>query len=143
MGFEENLVKRMESIYMNTRAKISLGGVCLEWVYSRRGARQGCPLSALLFSLYTEEFTVRIRGTGLGIKVWEGKGNTLGCLLYVDDIVLLAEDNDTIMRLLEVTGKYGNGREFRVNFGDEKSQVMVIKGHEEEERDKWMLEIWR
>ena len=96
VDFEENLVKVIESMYVNMRAKISLGDLYSEWVYSKRGVRQECTLSPLLFSLYTEELPMRIRDMGLGFKVGEGEGNTLGCLLYLDDIVFLAEDNETI-----------------------------------------------
>ena len=64
--------------------------------------------------------------------------------LDADDIVLLAKDNDTMMRLLGVAGEYG--REFRVNFGADKSHLMVIEDQEGEERDRLMwgdLEIRR
>ena len=67
----------------------------------------------------------------------------MGGLLHTDDIVLLVEDNDTMMRLLEVSGEYG--REFSVKFGADKSQVMVlsqvmvIERQEGEERARWTL----
>ena len=80
IGFEENLVRMIESMYENTRAKISLGDARSEWVYSRRRVRQGCTLSSFLFRLYTEELATRIRGTRLGIIVEKGEGSTLGCL---------------------------------------------------------------
>ena len=68
----------------------------------------------------------------------EGDGNTLGCLMFVDDIVLLAENNDTIQRPLEVVGGYG--REFTVNFRADNSQVRVNEGiMKERERDRRML----
>ena len=54
-GVSEKIVRIIESMYVNTRAKYALGNVETEWVYSRRGVRQGCILSPLLFSLYTEK----------------------------------------------------------------------------------------
>ena len=75
VGFEENLVWVIESMYVNTRAKISLGDACSEWVYSRRRVRQGCTLSPLLLSLFTEELVARTRETELGINVGEGDKN--------------------------------------------------------------------
>ena len=61
----------------------------------------------------------------------------MGCLLYMDDIVLLAEDKETMVKLLEVAGEYR--RDFRVKFGVDKSQVNVVEGQEGEGRDRWML----
>ena len=53
--------------------------------------RQGCTLSSLLFSIYTEELVARIRALGLGLKVGRGVRNMLRCLLYAHDIVINAE----------------------------------------------------
>ena len=35
VGFEENLVKMIESLYVNARTEISLGDVCSQWVYCK------------------------------------------------------------------------------------------------------------
>ena len=84
VGLQDNLVRVMESMYINTNVKISLGDVCSEWVYSRRWERQGCTLSPLLFSLYIEELAVRIRDTGLGTyksggRRWKHSGMSYVC----------------------------------------------------------------
>lgn len=78
------------------------------------------------------------RRMGLCIKLGEKDENTLGCLLYADDIVKLPENNYTLQRLLEVVGVYG--RDFNVSFGVDKHQVMVIEGHNREKRNRWTVE---
>ena len=40
-------------------------------------------------------------------QVEEGDKDILGCLLYVDDTVILSENNDTVQTLLEVVEEYG------------------------------------
>ena len=44
-----------------------------------------------LFNLYIEELIARIRFSGRGVKVGDGR---LGCLAYADDIVLMAESKE-------------------------------------------------
>ncbi len=51
----ERIIKIIRSMYVDTRAKYKLGTLETEWVRNERGVRQGCILSPMLFSLYTEE----------------------------------------------------------------------------------------
>ena len=88
----------IRSLYRDTRAKCTLGNLETDWVRSRRGVRQGCILSPLLFSIYTEELAARIRGSGMGIEIGIEGGirQKVGILLYADDIVLLAKRREYV-----------------------------------------------
>ena len=44
------VVNIIRSMYVNTRGKYTLGEIETEWVTSRKGVRQGCILSPLLFA---------------------------------------------------------------------------------------------
>ena len=57
-----------------------------------------------LFNLYIEELIARIRFSGRGVKVGDGR---LGCLAYADDIVLMAESKEDMEELLRVASIYG------------------------------------
>lgn len=133
LGFGSKAVNILKSLYQNTRAKFSLGNIETDWVESKKGVRQGCILSPLLFSFYTEELAARIREARLGLELnVEGYGRqVLGILLYADDIVLIAGSNEVLQKMLNITSKYG--QDFGVRFSREKSGVMVINGQEVEE----------
>ena len=94
-----------------------------------RGVRQGCVLSHLLFSLYTEELAARVRESGIGINI-NGK---LKILLYAADIVLIAENEDMIQEMLNIVSDYGN--EFSVSLNNNKCGVMGINEPEGRKED--------
>ena len=91
IGFPSKIYNIINSMYRNTKSKFTFGEIESDWVKVERGVRQGCVLSPLLFSIYTEELAARVRDSGLGIRV---KDDRLGILLYADDVVILAENEE-------------------------------------------------
>jgi hypothetical protein len=139
VGYSEKVVGIIRSLYRETRAKFKIGNIETDWVHSVRGVRQGCILSPLLFSLYTEELAARVRVSGLGLNIdVEGFGRaTLGILLYADDIVLIAGDRGNLQRMLDITTEYG--RDFKVKFNRAKCGVMIINAEEGSEQETFRL----
>ena len=134
VGMSEKIVNIVRSMYESTKAIYRLGHLETGWVRSMRGVRQGCTLSPILFGLYTEELAVRIKRTGLGIRVGADR---LSCLLYADDIVIMSESREELQQMLDVVSVYG--RDFKVRFSGEKSQVIVVNSVEGDEQQKWQL----
>ena len=130
----ERIVRIIESMYVNTKAKYTLGDIESDWVRSVKGVRQGCILSPLLFGLYTEELTVRVKQTGCGMIIGNER---LAILLYADDVVLLSENGEELQEMLNTVSKYG--RDFQVKFSVDKSKVMVINGGMEDDGRVWEL----
>ena len=64
IGVSEKVLMIIKSMYENTKGTYCMGELETDWVRSKKGVRQGCVLSPLLFVVYTEELTVRIRKTG-------------------------------------------------------------------------------
>ena len=134
VGFSERIVSIIESMYVNTKAKYTLNEVESDWVKSVRDVRQGCILSPLLFGLYTEELTIRVKEAGLGMNVGNDK---LAILLYADDVVLFSETSEELQEMLNVVSEYG--KDFQVRFSEDKSKVMIMN-EEETDKDKvWEL----
>ena len=80
--------------------RIRNGSDLTELVKIKRGVRQGCVLSPLIFSLYTEHIfrkTNHIPGWGGGGEInWHNINN----LRYADDTVLIAEDEASLQDLV-------------------------------------------
>ena len=74
IGVSEKIVRIIQSMYEFTIVSYSLGDLETVWVECRRGIRQGCMLSPLLFGVYRgaigqdEEVRPRYKG-------WEGQTN--------------------------------------------------------------------
>ena len=120
-GMSEKIVRIIESMYENTRAKYALGDIETEWVCSNRGVRQGCILSPVLFAMYTEELAVRVKERELGVRIGNEK---ISLLMYADDIILMSENSDDLQSMLDVVTEYSVY--FGVKFGMDKSLVMVV-----------------
>ena len=95
----QRIVSIIDSTYVNTRAMYSLDEIASDWVKSVRGVRQGCILSPLLFGLYTEELTVRVKEMRLGMTVGNEK---LATLLYADDVVIFSKTSEKLQEMLKV-----------------------------------------
>ena len=64
---------------------------------------------------------------GLRMKM---DGIWCGGLMYVDDIVLLAETGDKLQEMLDVVGYYA--QEWKFRFNTQKSKTMVVGANSEE-----------
>ena len=121
LGVPSKIRNLIRGMYLKTKARFIFGDIMTDWVPLKKGVRQGCILSPLLFNMYTEELTRRIRKEGLGVMIGE---NPLGTLLYADDVVLIAEEREDMQKLLDISADYG--REFSLSFGVGKCGVMMI-----------------
>ena len=76
-------------MYEKETSKLILNGMPdREWQV-KRGVRQGAVSSPLLFNLIPEQLTRRLKRHGTGLKL-QGL-ERINCLLYADDLVLLAD----------------------------------------------------
>ena len=63
------------------------------------GVRQGGVLSPVLFALYIDGVIRRLESSGLGCKI---HGLYVGCILYADDIILLAHTSVALQNMLDL-----------------------------------------
>ena len=141
-GIGCKFVEVIENIYKGSEVKFIWKGVETEWVETKSGVRQGCPLSPLLFNLYVREIGRKIENSGLGvtfpivedneqIKQWI---NVAG-LMYADDIVLIAKSREDMQTLL--TSLDDIALEYGLSFSEKKSKVIRI--NEECKDETWRL----
>jgi GT2 family glycosyltransferase len=68
-----------------------------------------------------DEIAEEIKRRNLGIEVIEEE--KIGCLLWMDDVVLMAETVEELQKIMDITSDIAN--RYRIVFGKEKSKIMV------------------
>ena len=111
----------LRSLYSQLESSVILDGEQSRWVPLQQGVRQGCPLSPILFTCFIDDLATRLRNAGGGLPINE---RTLHSLLYADDVVLLADDEQALQQMIDIVDQFC--RDWRLDINPDKSKVMVI-----------------
>ena len=125
------------------------GGVT-EWFDVDVGVRQGCVVSPLLFDVFVDRLAREVKRLGLGVAAGGGR---LSLLLYADDIVVLAESQEDLQKMMNAVHAFCRRWRLQVNmsktkvvaFGSEGTSNLCVTWGEDkiEEVDKYKyLGMW-
>ena len=99
-------------MYKNPRSKILLNEFETEFFNCPIGVKQGDNISAILFSIFINDLAEEIKATKVGIRLTEKVKNEkfnekfndtlVNILLYADDIVLIAANENDLQFLLSI-----------------------------------------
>ena len=115
VGVEGAFLNMKKAIYEKPTASIILNGQKLRAFPLRSGARQGCPLSPLLFNIVLEVLATEIRQEKeiKGIQV--GK-EEVKLSLFADDMIVYIENPvDSTKKLLDLINEFGKTAGYKVN----------------------------
>jgi hypothetical protein len=105
LGFPSEFVELVQDLYAEASSVISLPTADTEAKPWMSGVKQGCPLSPLLFNLWIEPILRRLQGfSQIGCKVeskYLANNVNINVLVYADDLILIAEDEEGMGRLLD------------------------------------------
>ncbi len=93
--------------------------------------RQGGVLSVAQYAVLMDEIAKDIRNEHRGIKL-PNSDVPVGSLLWVDDVALISLDAKELQDMLDTTNNTAS--KYRIAFGKEKSQVMVIGSKKQREQ---------
>uniref|UniRef100_A0A803SXA7 Reverse transcriptase domain-containing protein n=1 Tax=Anolis carolinensis TaxID=28377 RepID=A0A803SXA7_ANOCA len=132
----------IEKIYSKQRARIIINGQLSDTIEIKRGTRQGCPLSPLLFILTLERLLDAIR-KNKELKGLTVKNNTFKIRAYADDVVCMIEDpTKQIKSWLEIIENFGEITGIKIN--REKTKILtknISNVQKEEIQNKTGIEI--
>lgn len=133
-GVKGKLWRVIRSLYKKVESKVMVDGKFSDWFEILAGLRQGCSLSPTLFDIFINSLALLFHERGMGVRVAEV---ILACLLFADDIVLMADTAEELQKMMDVV------TEFAIDFRFELSQVksnVVIYGRRDSDPTNT---VWR
>ena len=122
IGIPENIRNYIALIYQDTTAKININGFLTREIATKRGVRQGCPLSALLYILVLEVMLEKIRNdTRLDSPTIGNTTYRLGA--FADDVTIYIKNN-SIIHVEEIIQEFCEGTQFKLN--PDKTKILTI-----------------
>ena len=119
MGFGGEFLESLKSLYKGDFVTCEANGVTSKPVFLRRGLRQGCSLSPMLFALYVSDMSKDLHASNLGVLLHRV---CVSSLFFADDILLVARDADGLRMLLDIVQQHC--KELDMKLSVSKSKVM-------------------
>ena len=132
VGIEGTYLNIIKATYDKPTANVVLNGEKLKPFPLRSGARQGCPLSPLLFNIVLEILTTAIREEKeiKGIQIRK----EVKLSLFADDMILYIENpKDATRKLLELINEFGKIAGYKIN--SQKSVAFLYTNNKRSERE--------
>lgn len=132
IGVSYKYTKMIETIYANTQSAVWNGEELSDYFNTLSGVKQGCLLSPLLFALYINDLHEYLEG-GLTIN-----GENIRILLYADDIAIMADERNTLQKMILNLEQYCDLWNLEVNMT--KSKIMVFRnGGRLANQERWFF----
>ena len=116
------LFNTLSTIYSSSSAQIRVNGLLTESFEVTSGVKQGDIISPILFSMYLNDLATGLKELNCGIDV---DGLNLSILLYADDIVLMAPDENALQKMLQFID--GWCKKWRMAINSDKTQVVHFR----------------
>jgi len=112
----------IKNLYWNQKACVRLEQDKTAYIDIKRGVRQGCVLSPILFNVYAEYIIKRsLQNREEGINI---NGTIINNIRYADDTVILAESGEQLQILMEILNK--ESEEMGLTINKRKTKTMVF-----------------
>ena len=118
-GFGDNFLNWVEKIYSNASSILNINGFFSKRIPLKRGVRQGCPLSALLYVLVIEVFALQLR-INPNIVGFTIEGEKIVSAHYMDDATIIIKQNRCFKEVIKEITDYEEASGAKVNYGKTK-----------------------
>ena len=122
LGIKGRFLNACRSLYDGYKCAVRVQGQVSDLFEVGLGVKQGCKLSPALFATYIDSLTNEISENNLGTKYGQ---ETIGMLLYADDIVLIADDEEELQRELDILSQWC--QKWQLSLNTDKSQILVFR----------------
>lgn len=112
IGVSSKMLTAVKSLYRTISSCVRVNHLTTGWFSVKSGLRQGCSLSPLLFNLFVNDLTLRIKSLGKGVYI---NDEHISLLLYADDLVLIAENEEDLQHMLHELGDWCSANSMHIN----------------------------
>ena len=124
----ESFISIVTDLYQDATTKLGFekDNLCQK-VNIKKGVKQGCPLSPVLFNLVLDELFDNIDFLGIGATTNNPDIETLPCLGFADDVALIADTMAGMNLLLRETKRFFDERSLKINPAKCSSVSIMLK----------------
>ncbi len=122
-GVDGKMYSTLKMMYTNTYSCVNVNNKLTEWFRTENGCRQGDVLSPTAFSIIINDLLKELNMSKLGIKL--DVNLVVSVLAFADDIVLLAESEENLQKLIDIVHRWSAKWQFIIN--PEKSQIVHFR----------------
>ena len=123
-GLRDSLWQVVKNLNENLTAQLQTKYGLTRDIKIKDSIRQGGVLSVVQYALLIDEISKEIQKYGLG-DMTEGLAEIIACcLLWMDDVALIATDPKNLQTMLDITDETAN--RYHVEFGEPKSKILKI-----------------
>lgn len=133
-GLDGNILNALKALYSKVDCAVDVNCDLTEWFDVSCGVKQGCILSPTLFAMFIDDLVDCLKEKNCGVMCGDC---SVASLLYADDIVLLAPDEQSLQSLLDAVEEWC--RKWRMSLNISKTKIMhfrkKVRGKKRAERD--------
>lgn len=123
IGIHGKMFDALKSLYTSVHSCVRVNGFKSEWFNVKAGLRQGCSLSPILFNIFINDFALSVKAFGKGVDI--GDGEKVSIMLYADDMVLIADNENDLQLMLDILNRWCIDNRMSVN--PTKSQIVHFR----------------
>jgi len=121
-GIDGRDVQIISKLYLQQKANVRIDNETSEEFNIKRGVRQGCILSPLLFNVYSEHlFKEALDNIDDGLVI---NGEVINNLRYADDTVLIADTAEGLQRIIDHVATACSRYDMKINC--KKTQTLIV-----------------
>ena len=124
MNFPQEIQEIIEDSYCRSEARIYMEGKVSKSFEIKRGVKQGCPVSPLLFNLCLNPLLTEVELAHEGYRLDEDTKITIQA--YADDIVLFSETREEMNDILQTVQEFFNYSKLQVNVNKCKMMSYIL-----------------
>ncbi len=121
-GIDGNMYFAIKSIYSKATCAVRINEMVTDWFATSQGVKQGDNLSPTCFLTFINPLIGLLKESGVGVKVGS---SLISVLVYADDLVLLAENENDLQNLLDLL--YDWCSKWRLSVNTDKTKVMHFR----------------